>query len=61
MGRMKRYYVISLRITDQEKELLERVMRATSTSVSTVMREALRLVTGSDRDRRRLERTPVRK
>ena len=61
MGRMKRYYVISLRITDQEKELLERVMRTTSTSVSTVMREALRLVTGSDHDRRRLERTTVRK
>jgi hypothetical protein len=52
MGKMKRYNVISLRITDQERESLERVMLATSTNVTAVMREALRLITGNDANRR---------
>ncbi|UFS68994.1 ribbon-helix-helix domain-containing protein [Geomonas sp. RF6] len=33
--------IVSLRITDQEKEFLDRVSRATSRNVSDVVREAI--------------------
>ena len=60
MGKMKRYNVISLRITDQERESLERVMQTTSKNVSAVMREALGIITSHGNSKQSLERTPVR-
>jgi predicted transcriptional regulator len=47
MGRMRenpRYNVISMRISDDERDSLERIMRATHKSVSDIMREAMELV-----------------
>lgn len=47
MSRMKenpRYYVVSLRITDDEKEALDTVTRLTKRNVSSVMREAFQLL-----------------
>jgi predicted DNA-binding protein len=49
MGKMKerpRYNVISMRISDEEKEALEQVTRITSKSVSDLMREAMWLLQG---------------
>jgi len=49
MGRMKerpRYNVISMRISDEEKEALEQVTRMTRKSVSDLMREAMWLLQG---------------
>lgn len=47
MGRMRenpRYNVISMRISDEERETLERIVSATNRSVSDIMREAMDLV-----------------
>jgi arsenate reductase-like glutaredoxin family protein len=47
MGRMRenpRYNVISMRISDSEREMLEQIMSMTSKSVSDIMREAMELV-----------------
>ena len=47
MGRMRenpRYNVISMRISDAERETLDLIMDATSKSVSDIMREAMELV-----------------
>jgi hypothetical protein len=47
MGRMRenpRYNVISMRISDEEREALEMVMHATHRNVSDIMREAMELV-----------------
>ncbi len=47
MGRMRenpRYNVISMRISDAEKEALELIMNRTSKSVSDIMREAMELI-----------------
>ena len=44
MGAMKqypRYNVVSMRISDQEKEILLQIMHTTRKSVSDIMREAL--------------------
>ena len=44
MGRMRenpRYNVISMRITDEEREHLEHLMSKTQKSVSDIMREAM--------------------
>ena len=44
MGAMKqdpRYNVVSMRISDQEKEILLQIMRTTRKSVSDILREAL--------------------
>jgi predicted DNA-binding protein len=44
MGRMRenpRYNVISMRISDEERETLERIMEETHKSVSDIMREAM--------------------
>ena len=60
MAKMKRYNVISLRISDQEKELLEQVMQTTSKSVSAVMREALCIITGHGGSRLGQKRTSIR-
>ena len=38
-----RYNVVSLRVTDEEKAALEEVTRRTRKSLSTVVREAIRL------------------
>jgi predicted DNA-binding protein len=38
-----RYNVVSLRVTDAEKEVLDEVMRRTRKSLSTVLREAILL------------------
>ena len=49
MGRMKerpRYNVIPLRISDEEKEVLEQVTRVTRKSVSDLMREAMWFLQG---------------
>ncbi|MFA7059864.1 MAG: ribbon-helix-helix protein, CopG family [Pedobacter sp.] len=46
MGAMKeqpRYNVVSLRISDKEREMLEAFLRKTHRSVSQLMREALEL------------------
>ena len=46
MGRMSqhpRYNVISMRISDEERELLEELMHTTHKSVSDIMREAMEL------------------
>lgn len=47
MGRMRenpRYNVISMRISDEEREALERIMQETSMTVSDIMREAMEMV-----------------
>jgi predicted transcriptional regulator len=47
MGRMRenpRYNVISMRISDAERETLEHIMDTTNKSVSDIMREAMELV-----------------
>jgi len=49
MGKIKeqpRYNVISMRISDEEKEALEQVTRITRKSVSDLMREAMWLLQG---------------
>jgi arsenate reductase-like glutaredoxin family protein len=59
MGRMRenpRYNVISMRISDAERETLEQIMDTTKKSVSDIMREAMELVKlracGSDLDQK---------
>jgi predicted DNA-binding protein len=47
MGRMRenpRYNVISMRISDEEREQLELLMNKTHMSVSDIMREAMELL-----------------
>lgn len=47
MGSMKehpRYHVVSMRISDEEREALEVFARRTRRSVSQLMREAMRLL-----------------
>ena len=47
MGRMRenpRYNVISMRISDEERETLEQIVNTTKKSVSDIMREAMELV-----------------
>lgn len=44
MGAMKqhpRYNVVSMRVSDEEKEMLLQIMRTTRKSLSDIMREAL--------------------
>lgn len=46
MGRMRenpRYNVISMRISDEERDTLESIMNTTHKSVSDIMREAMEL------------------
>ncbi len=46
MGRMRenpRYNVISMRISDEERETLQEIMQTTQKSVSDIMREAMEL------------------
>ena len=46
MGRMRenpRYNVISMRISDEERETLQMIMESTHKSVSDIMREAMDL------------------
>ncbi len=46
MGRMRenpRYNVVSMRISDEEREILEEIMESTHKSVSDIMREAMSL------------------
>lgn len=46
MGRMRenpRYNVISMRISDEEREALENLMKTSRKSVSDIMREAMDL------------------
>jgi predicted transcriptional regulator len=46
MGRMRenpRYNVISMRISDEERDTLEQIMQTTHKSVSDIMREAMEL------------------
>ena len=48
MGRMRenpRYNVISMRISDDERETLEQLVQTTHKSVSDIMREAMELIT----------------
>jgi hypothetical protein len=47
MGRMRenpRYNVISMRISDEERETLLEIMQSTKKSVSDIMREAMALL-----------------
>lgn len=47
MGRMRenpRYNVISMRISDEERETLRLIMEATNKSVSDIMRDAMELI-----------------
>ena len=47
MGRMSenpRYNVISMRISDEERETLQEIMSVTHKSVSDIMREAMELL-----------------
>jgi transcriptional regulator len=47
MGRMRenpRYNVISMRISDAERETLEQIMNTTKKSVSDIMREAMEII-----------------
>jgi ribbon-helix-helix CopG family protein len=47
MGRMRenpRYNVISMRISDEERDTLEEIMNTTHKSVSDIMREAMDLL-----------------
>ncbi|HEX8960213.1 MAG TPA: ribbon-helix-helix protein, CopG family [Geobacteraceae bacterium] len=49
MGRMRenpRYNVISMRISDEERDTLEQIMSTTHKSVSDIMREAMDLLKG---------------
>lgn len=49
MGRMRenpRYNVISMRISDEERERLQQIMEATQKSVSDIMREAMEIFAG---------------
>jgi predicted transcriptional regulator len=41
MKQNPRYNVISMRISDEEKEILQNLMRTTRKSLSDIMREAL--------------------
>ena len=46
MGRMRehpRYNVISMRISDEEREILQLIMQTTEKSMSDIMREAMEL------------------
>jgi len=46
MGRMRenpRYNVISMRISDEEREMLQLIMQTTEKSMSDIMREAMEL------------------
>ena len=46
MGRMRenpRYNVVSMRISDEEREILQEIMESTHKSVSDIMREAMTL------------------
>jgi len=48
MGRMRenpRYNVISLRISDEERDRLQKLIETTNMSVSDIMREAMELFT----------------
>lgn len=48
MGRMRenpRYNVISMRISDEEREKLQMIMETTHKSVSDLMREAMEAIT----------------
>lgn len=54
MGRMiekPRYNVISMRISAQEREYLNRIMERTNMSMSEVMREAMRRFAGVPDDK----------
>lgn len=47
MGRMRenpRYNVVSMRISDEERAVLEEIMSVTNKSVSQIMREAMEMV-----------------
>jgi len=58
MGRMRenpRYNVISMRVSDEEREQLESLVRRTHKSVSDIMREAMEVFT------LQLERQEMRK
>jgi predicted transcriptional regulator len=58
MGRMRenpRYNVISMRVSDEEREQLESLVRRTHKSVSDIMREAMEIFT------MQLERQEMRK
>lgn len=49
MGRMRenpRYNVISMRISDEERDRLQQIMEATQKSVSDIMREAMEIFAG---------------
>ena len=41
MGENPRYNVISMRVSDQERDHLENLMKTTQKSVSVIMREAM--------------------
>jgi len=46
MGRMRehpRYNVISMRISDEEREMLQMIMQTTEKSMSDILREAMEL------------------
>ena len=46
MGRMRehrRYNVISMRISDEERDMLQMIMQTTEKSMSDIMREAMEL------------------
>ena len=50
MGRMRanpKYNVISMRITDAERETLDQIMNSTKKSVTAIMREAMEMVKAS--------------
>jgi hypothetical protein len=47
MGRMRenpKYNVISMRISDEEREMLEQIMLTTNKSVSDIMRDAMEIL-----------------
>jgi arsenate reductase-like glutaredoxin family protein len=53
MGRMRenpRYNVISMRISDAERETLEQIMTTTKKSVSDIMREAMEIIKARQQD-----------
>lgn len=48
MGKMKekpRYNVVSMRLSDEERKVLDRVTRLTRKNISTLLREAMLLLT----------------
>ena len=47
-GKVPRYNVVSLRVTDEELAELKSLTRQTRLSVSTIMRKALHLLDSSD-------------